>query len=148
MQKGEVYIHSGHIAYQEIRALFSIYKLLLNHPQNTAEQSKLQKEKMYETAQSLDSIDIFEDTLAEHRLVKLDETNYIRYLQEVVSVLDGEAARDFMNTLANDLAECMLVDSVMEPYEKEMIQKIANTFSNLLDTSDKESPLSKALAKA
>ena len=148
VQKGEVYIHSGHIAYQEIRALFSIYKLLLNHPQNTAEQSKLQKEKMYETAQSLDSIDIFEDTLAEHRLVKLDETNYIRYLQEVVSVLDGEAARDFMNTLANDLAECMLVDSVMEPYEKEMIQKIANTFSNLLDTSDKESPLSKALAKA
>ncbi len=146
VQKGEVYIHSGNIVYQEFRALFSIYKLLLNHSQNTAEQSKLQKEKMYETAQSLDSVDIFEDILAEHRLVKLDETNYIRYLQEVVRVLDSEEAREFMNTLANDLAECMLVDSVMESYEKEMIQKIANTFSNLLDTSDKESPLSKALA--
>ena len=135
VQKGEVYIHSGHIAYQEIRALFSIYKLLLNHSQNTAEQSKLQKEKMYEIAKELGATELFENILAEHRLVKLDETNYIRYLQEVVSVLDGEAARDFMNTLANDLAECMLVDSVMESYEKEIMQNIANTFSNLLDTN-------------
>ncbi|MDY5823042.1 MAG: hypothetical protein SPJ83_09720 [Helicobacter sp.] len=146
VQKGEVYIHSGHIAYQEISALFSIYKLLLNHPQNTAEQSKLQKEKMYERAEKLGATELFENILAEHRPIKLDKTNYIKYLQEVVGVLDGEYARVFINELTNDIAECMLVDSVMESYEKEMMQNIANTFSNLLDTSDKESPLSKALA--
>ncbi|EEO23696.1 MULTISPECIES: hypothetical protein [Helicobacter] len=135
VQKGEVYIHSGHIAYQEFRAVFSVYKMLLNHSQNTSKQIELQKEKMYERAEKLGATELFENILAEHRLVKLDETNYIRYLQEVVSVLDSKDARAFINELTNDIAECMLVDSVMEPYEKEIMQNIANTFSNLLDTN-------------
>ena len=149
IQKGNIIgIGKEDLIFEEFRAVFSVYKMLLNHSQNTSKQIELQKEKMYERAEKLGATELFENILAEHRLVKLDETNYIRYLQEVVSVLDSKDARAFINELTNDIAECMLVDSVMEPYEKEMIQKIANTFSNLLDTSDKESPLSKALAKA
>lgn len=148
VQKGNVGVTKEVLIIEEFRAVFSIYKMLLNHPQNTSKQIELQKEKMYERAEKLGATELFEDILAEHRLVKLDETNYIRYLQEIVSVLDSEDARAFINELTNDIVECMLVDSVMEPYEKEIMQNIANTFSNLLDTSDKESPLSKALAKA
>lgn len=139
VQKGNVGVTKEVLIFEEFRAVFSIYKMLLNHPQNTSKQIELQKEKMYERAEELGATELFEDILAEHRLVKLDETNYIRYLQEIVSVLDSEDARAFINELANDIAACMLVDSVMEPYEKEMIQKIANTFSNLLDTSDNRS---------
>ena len=149
IQKGNIIgIGKEDLIFEEFRAVFSVYKMLLNHSQNTSKQIELQKEKMYERAEKLGATELFENILAEDRLVKLDETNYIRYLQEIVSVLDSEDARAFINELTNDIAECMLVDSVMEPYEKEMIQKIANTFSSLLDTSDKESPLSKALAKA
>lgn len=149
IQKGNIIgIGKEDLIFEEFRAVFSVYKMLLNHSQNTSKQIELQKEKMYERAEELGATELFEDILAEHRLIKLNETNYIRYLQEVVSVLDSKDARAFINELANDIAECMLVDSVMEPYEKEMIQKIANTFSNLLDTSDKDSPLSKAPCKS
>ena len=148
VQKGNVGVTKEVLIIEEFRAVFSIYKMLLNHPQNTSKQIELQKEKMYERAEKLGATELFENILAEDRLVKLDETNYIRYLQEIVSVLDSEDARAFINELTNDIVECMLVDSVMEPYEKEIMQNIANTFSSLLDTSDKESPLSKALAKA
>ncbi len=135
VQKGNVGVTKEVLIIEEFRAVFSIYKMLLNHSQNTSKQIELQKEKMYERAEELGATELFENILAEHRLVKLDETNYIRYLQEIVSVLDSKDARDFINELTNDLAECMLVDSVMEPYEKEIMQNIANTFSNLLDTN-------------
>lgn len=139
VQKGNVGVTKEVLIIEEFRAVFSIYKMLLNHPQNTSKQIELQKEKMYERAEKLGATELFENILAEHRLVKLDETNYIRYLQEIVSVLDSEDARAFINELTNDIAECMLVDSVMEPYEKEMMQNIANTFSSLLDTSNNRS---------
>lgn len=135
VQKGNVGVTKEILIIEEFRAVFSIYKMLLNHPQNTSKQIELQKEKMYERAEKLGATEMFEEILAEHRLIKLDETNYIRYLQEVVSVLDSEDARAFINELTNDIVECMLVDSVMEPYEKEIMQNIANTFSNLLDTN-------------
>lgn len=135
VQKGNVGVTKEVLIIEEFRAVFSIYKMLLNHPQNTSKQIELQKEKMYERAEKLGATELFENILAEHRLVKLDETNYIRYLQEIVSVLDSEDARAFINELTNDIVECMLVDSVMEPYEKEIMQNIANTFSNLLDTN-------------
>lgn len=139
VQKGNVGVTKEVLIIEEFRAVFSIYKMLLNHPQNTSKQIELQKEKMYERAEKLGATEPFENILAEHRLVKLDETNYIRYLQEIVSVLDSEDARAFINELTNDIVECMLVDSVMEPYEKEIMQNIANTFSNLLDTSNNRS---------
>lgn len=139
VQKGNVGVTKEVLIIEEFRAVFSIYKMLLNHPQNTSKQIELQKEKMYERAEKLGATELFENILAEDRLVKLDETNYIRYLQEIVSVLDSEDARSFINELTNDIAECMLVDSVMEPYEKEIMQNIANTFSNLLDTSNNRS---------
>lgn len=135
VQKGNVGVTKEVLIIEEFRAVFSIYKMLLNHPQNTSKQIELQKEKMYERAEKLGATELFENILAEDRLVKLDETNYIRYLQEIVSVLDSEDARAFINELTNDIVECMLVDSVMEPYEKEIMQNIANTFSNLLDTN-------------
>ncbi|MCI7411977.1 hypothetical protein [Helicobacter bilis] len=140
IQKGSIVgITENDLKFEEFRALFSMYKMLLNHSQNTSKQIKLQKEKMYERAKEFGATEMFEEILAEHRLVKLDETNYIRYLQEVVSVLDSKEARAFINDLANDISEYMLVDSVMEPYEKEIMQNIANTFSNLLDTSSNRS---------
>lgn len=129
VQKGNVGVTKEVLIIEEFRAVFSMYKMLLNHSQNTSKQIELQKEKMYERAEKLGATELFEDILAEHRLVKLDETNYIRYLQEIVSVLDSEDARAFINELTNDIVECMLVDSVMEPYEKEIMQNIANTFS-------------------
>ena len=115
-----------------------MYKILLNHPQNTKEQIELQKEKMYEMARKRGekAEELFGKVLAEKRLIKLDETNYIKYLKEIVSVLDETEASRFINTLAKDISDCMLIDNVMEPYEQEIMQNIENTFSYLLDTKN------------
>lgn len=138
IQKGDRCVNYIEIIEQEFPALFNMYKMLLNHPQNTKEQIELQKEKMYEMAREIRAEELFEKILAEKRLIKLDETNYIKYLKEIVSVLDETEASRFINTLAKDISDCMLVDDVMEFYEQEIIQNIENTFSYLLDTKNQD----------
>lgn len=118
----DICIHEGHLIYLEFQALFSMYNMLLHHPENTKEQSELQKERMYKRAEELEAVELFEDILEEKRPIKLDSTNYIHYLKEIVAVLDELRAREFINTLANDMAACMLVDSTIEPYEQEIIK--------------------------
>lgn len=132
IQKGDLIVTNEYQIYEQFLALFNMYKMLSNHPQNTKEQSVLQKEKMYARAKELGAVECFEEVLAEKRLIKLDETNYIKYLREIASVLDDECASEFINTLANDITDCMIVDVVMEPYENEIMQNIARTFSDFL----------------
>ena len=120
IRKGEQPIAQEAIAYEEFLALFSLYKMLLNHPQNTADQREKQKAKMRERARELGDAaeQIFDDIVNDTRIIKLDCTNYLRYLQEIVDVLDQEQARVFIESLLQDLAQCMLVDGKIEAYEQ------------------------------
>lgn len=63
-------------------------------------------------------------------------------------MFDGSRAREFINTLANDMAACMLADSTIEAYEQEIIKNIANTFVYLIEKDRADSILFQALGNA
>lgn len=129
IRKRKIPINYEAIAYEEFLALFSMYKMLLNHPQNTADQREKQRAKMHERARELGDIaeKVFDEIANDTRIIKLDHTNYLRYLQEIIDVLDQEQARAFIETLLKDLAACMLVDGKLESYEQELLQGIIDS---------------------
>ncbi len=131
IQKCDIPIHNGYTAYEQLRVLFGMYKMLLNHPKNTQEQIKMQQEKMIKKAKGFGKTELLNTMLKDKRAIKLDETNYIKYLKEIVSVLDEDEAIILIKDILKDLESCMLVDNTMEDYEKEILQSITNTFAYL-----------------
>lgn len=123
--------------YEEFLALFSLYKMLLNHPQNTADQREKQKAKMRERARELGDIaeKVFDEIANDTRIIKLDHTNYLRYLREIIDVLEADQARAFITTLLKDLAACMLIDNKLESYEQDLLQGVIDSTQLLQSTN-------------
>lgn len=137
IRKGDIPISQEAIAYEELLALFSLYKMLLNHPQNSKEQQQLQRAKMRERARELGDIaeKVFDEIANDTRIIKLDHTNYLRYLREIIDVLETEQARAFITTLLKDLAACMLIDNKLESYEQDLLQGVIDSTQLLQNTN-------------
>lgn len=137
IRKGDIPISQEAIAYEEFLALFSLYKMLLNHPQNSKEQQQLQKAKMRERARELGDMaeKVFDSIVNDTRIIKLDHTNYLRYLREIIDVLETDQARAFITTLLKDLAACMLIDNKLESYEQELLQGVIDSTQLLQSTN-------------
>lgn len=137
IRKGDIPISQEAIAYEELLALFSLYKMLLNHPQNSKEQQQLQRAKMRERARELGDIaeKVFDEIANDTRIIKLDHTNYLRYLREIIDVLETEQARAFITTLLKDLATCMLIDNKLESYEQDLLQGVIDSTQLLQNTN-------------
>ena len=60
-------------------------------------------------------------------------------------MLDDERAELFIRATTELMAKCVMVDSKLEAYEREILQSIATRFGSLLGKLDADSALHKAL---
>lgn len=137
IQEGVEPISNAHLIYEQFIVLFNMYKVLLEHPQNTPEQQAIQKTRMQERAKQLweeKGEEQLDAILKQEHPIKLNKNNYIDYLKEIVSVFDKETGKIFIQILLQDLAQCMLVDGKLEAYEQEMLQDLLVQFAHLHST--------------
>lgn len=139
LESGWVLADDRFIAPQLEIATYAICKVLLfENPENepimadkaiSAEASMPQKEQqiklMREKAEQYGTLQAFEQVMSETRPIKLNQSNYLEYLKEILGIL-GEAGGSFLTQLESDIKACVEVDGSIDSWEQKILDSIAS----------------------